>query len=150
MSSRTPGDRLAPDEIDNIIELKLDSVPVRDICTQLGCAIETVQRHWTAWLDAASEERRTHLERQQTDTMMRLDHIAAEARRGAIRAEDDWAAVARFMNVERRALMDMARIGGLLAPQQVTVGGGFQFPTEEEAKRILAEIDELPPMKKTA
>ena len=60
------------------------------------------------------------------------------------------AAVVRCMNVERRALMDMARIGGLLAPQNVTVGGGFQFPTEEEAIRILAELDELPPMKQTA
>ena len=46
------------------------------------------------------------------------------------------AAVVRFMNLERRALMDTARIGGLLAPQKVTVGGGLQFPTEEEAGRI--------------
>ena len=87
MSKRTPGDRLTPDEIDDIIELKLDRVPVRDICTRVGCAIETVLRHWNAWLDDASEERRTKLERHQTEIMVRLDHIAADARRGARRAQ---------------------------------------------------------------
>jgi hypothetical protein len=80
---------------------------------------------------ATSQERRAELERQQSETIARVDHIAAVARHAGDRATDDLAAVARFLNVERQALSDAARAGGFLSPQEVTFSGGLQLPTED-------------------
>ena len=49
--------KLTPDEEDQIVELKLQRVPVRTIAQQVGCAPLTVQRCWNRYLAQRVKER---------------------------------------------------------------------------------------------
>lgn len=139
--------RLTLEEIDRIVELKLNQVPVRAIATEVGVAANTVVDHWHKWLDATTEDRREQLERHRSATIARLDHVAVNARRGAIRArtssglsEDDRArAEVRYLAEERQALRALSTVAGFDAPIRVT--GSFTTMTEEEAAAMLALDD---------
>jgi carbamoylphosphate synthase small subunit len=52
--------------------------------------------------------------------------------------------IVRLMNVDCRALVDMARVSGFIAPYTVAVGVRIQLSTEEEARQTLAELRKFP------
>lgn len=107
--------RLSPDQRDRIVEMRLDRVPVRTIAKEVGCTPRTVMLWWKKWLAEVSEERRAELEGARTEALARLDKVAEDARKGALRARsnDDPAAEARFLNIEQQAIMSAAKLEGL-------------------------------------
>lgn len=148
MARRSSGTRLSEEQKDRIVELKLSQIPVRAIAAEIPCAVNTVTDHWRKWLDETAEDRREHLERHREQVVARLEHNAAEARRGAIRSraatgvdpDERLRAEARFLAVERQALRQLSQVAGLDAPTRVQMS--FETMTEDEAARILAELDD--------
>lgn len=138
--------RLTLDEIDRIVELRLNRITYRQIAQEVGCDKDTVADHWHKWLDRTSDERREHLERKRSEVIERLDSVAANARRGALRARaelpaDEAAkAEARFIAEERQALIGLSKVAGYDAPTRISTTFVPEM-SEEEAARILAELD---------
>lgn len=139
--------RLTPDERDAIIELKLNRVPVREIASKVGCQTRTVQLTWKAWLAETSAERNEQLESIREELIQRQDRIAAEARRGALRAKvaDDAAAEARYLAEERAALREVARLTGADAPTKVEHSGGVDLDTSDAKARLLERLEQIAP-----
>src|SRR6056297_3477693 len=135
--------RLTPDEVDRIVELRLNRITYRAIADQLGCDKDTVALHWHRWLDSSSEERRAELERKRTEVIERLDSTAANARRGALRARgelppDEAAkAEARFLAEERQALIGLARVAGYDAP--ISISGRVEM-SDDDAREALRKL----------
>lgn len=148
--------RLTDDEIDRIVELRLNRMSVRETAAAVGCSPQTVTLHWHRWLDQTSTERREELERMRSEVIARLDSNAAQLRRGAIRARGDVRtqpdgstvvvvepnqAIERSMlDAERRALVALARTAGYEAPKVLQLNPAVT-QTEEEAAAIIAEFE---------
>lgn len=143
MAGRGPGKRLSPDDIDRIVELRLNRITYKAIAAEVGCDKDTVAVHWNKWLDATSEERRAQLERKRTEVIERLDSTATLARRAAIRARSELPAdeaakaEARFLAEERQALVGLARVAGYDAP--IAVSGKVEL-TDDAAREALRKL----------
>jgi hypothetical protein len=143
MAKGGPEKRLTPDEIDRIVELRLNRITYKAIASEVGCNIDTAVRHWNNWLDETSVERREQMERKRTEVIARLDSTAANARRGALRARSELPAdeaakaEARFLAEERQALIGLARVAGYDAPIQVS---GRVELSDEEAREVLRKL----------
>lgn len=136
---------MTEDEIERIVELKLDRVPVRQIAADVGCDKATVQLHWSRWVEDTRPERREPLEQKRAEVIARLDSVATMARRGAVRARtggmdeaDAARAEAKFLAEERQALRMLSQVAGYDAP--IRVQASFDTMTEAEAKAILDEL----------
>lgn len=105
--------RLTPEEHDQIVRLKLERVPVRQIAANIGCNPLTVTKTWNRYLASRSAERRADLEMAFEDTIARLEKNATDARRGYTRAVRDEAHsdATRYLNAERQALVELAKLG---------------------------------------
>lgn len=143
MAREGPGKRLTLDEIDRIVELRLNRITYKAIAAEVGCDKDTVASHWNRWLDQTSEERRAQLERKRTEVIERLDSTAANARRAAIRARSELPAdeaakaEARFLAEERQALIGLARVAGYDAP--ISVSGQIEL-TDDDAREALRKL----------
>ena len=139
--------RLTPDEIDRIVELRLNRISYRAIAEQMGCDKATAMLHWHKWLDDCDADRRANLERRRTEVIERLDSAAATARQGAIRARSQLdpieaaKAEARFLAEERQALLGLSKVAGYDAPMRVGVAWVPEM-TDAEAAEILANLPE--------
>lgn len=135
--------RMTPDEIDRIVELRLNRATYRQVAEVVGCDKDTAADHWHKWLDATSEDRRAQLERKRTEVIERLDSTAANARRAGIRARSELApdeaakAEARFLAEERQALIGLARVAGYDAPIQIA---GRVEMSDEDAREALRKL----------
>ena len=160
--------RISPEEHQQIIDLKLDCVPVLKIAETVGCSTATVVDHWHKWLDETTEERRANLERKRSEVIGRLQSVASIARRGAVeartsyrlildRADDATAeeyddiksalassatAEARFLAEERQALKELSRIAGWDAPTRIATS--VEPLSDEAALAIIAEFNANP------
>ena len=142
--------RLDSEQVERIIELRLDCVPVRQVAEIVGCNKATVVSHWHKWLDETTEERRADLERKRSEVIERMASVAVAARRGAVRARvsrdmtpDERAKIeARYLAEERQALTNLSRIAGFDAPTKVVTSFTPEM-SDEEASKILAELDDL-------
>ena len=135
-----PAKTLTEAERHDIVSMRLDRVPVRDIAATVGCNKNTVTAVWSDWLDETSDEHREPLERRRSEVIARLDHIAAQCCRGAIEATDP-AIKVKYLSEERRTLVALASVAGYDAP--IRVAPAFPTMTDEEARKIR---DELPPL----
>ena len=142
---------LSEDEREMIVRLRLNAVPVRQVAQQVGCNKDTVTKHFNAWLDETSAERRDAMERERSRVLTRLHLIANEARRQAVRVQatqpddtmsraDLWTGEARFMHTERQAMRDLSTIAGYAAPQTFHLTGGVDLMSKEEAAAALAKL----------
>lgn len=120
------GRRLTVDEEQQIIEWKLNRMSVVAIAEQLDCHQRTVKRVWNKHLDSIAEERHGKNERNRIEAIQRLDQIAVDARHGALRARKDQnqASEHRFLTLEEKTLLDIARLDGLQV-DKVEVSGGI-------------------------
>ena len=145
----TGAKRLTEAEIEQIVELKLNRVPTRQIATQVGCAPNTVTLHWHQWLRSTGDERREYLDRKQSEIIGRLDSVATLARHGAIRARgsarmddaDRARAEARYLAEERQALRALSTVAGFDAPQRVSVEL-FETIDDAAAQKIIDEFEQ--------
>ena len=147
--------RMSPEEVERIIELRLNRIPLRTVAQEVGCSVNTVRLHWDRYLDEVAQERSARLERQRAEAMARLDSVATMARRAAVRAGGDvrtnpdgttTVVVApdldtqrKMLNLERQSIESLARIGGYEAPRVLQLAPSIQ-PTEEEARQELVEM----------
>lgn len=121
--------RLTPDERDQIVELKLNRVPVRAIAEQVGTTTTTVQKTWNTYIRETAAERAEKIAETREELVLRQERIAVDARHGAMRARKDGnpAAETRYLAEERAALREIARLTGSDAPTKVEqTGPGFQ------------------------
>jgi hypothetical protein len=81
------GARMTPAQIDEIIQLKADGVPVRAIAERVGCATGTVQTQWHSYLDATRAERRTYTARSVQGSLSSMSSGAGHLARLAGEAE---------------------------------------------------------------
>ena len=147
--------RLTDDEREQIVRLRLNAIPVRKVAADVGTSKTTVTQVFHAWLDETTVERRESLERERSRVITRLERIADDARIGAnagirdksLDTVDRVNVLTKYMQQERQAWAQLATVAGYNAPQRVEMSGGLTLPSDEEAARILAEIDELPPPK---
>jgi len=138
---------ITEEQVERIVELRLNRVPVRRVAEEVGCNKDTVTKHWRRYLDGLTEERTQRLAEKQSEMLARLDHIAAISRMSAVRAANDpnlspeerHRAAARFLSQERQTLRDLARVAGFEAPIRVAATLANQM-SEEEADRILSEM----------
>lgn len=137
------GQQCTPEQIEQIVELCLDRVPVREIASRVGCNKDTVTKHWHRWLDESTETRRAEMERKRSEVIARLDSTAAKARKGWVQAgfmddaSDASKAQARFLAEERQALIGLARVAGYDAPIQVS---GRVELSDDEAREALRKL----------
>lgn len=106
---------LSPAKVEQIVELRLAGVPVREVAKRVGTTTRTVQNHWHKWLKATATDRADALEEAREEIVQRLSQLADDARRAftvALNSGDNQAA-ARWADQERQALKELARIQGL-------------------------------------
>jgi AraC-like DNA-binding protein len=128
-------------------------VTVRKVAAMVGCSKNSVTKQFNEWLDETTEERREGLERERSRVIARLTAIADDARRGMAVARGDRTlepadrvtAETKYMQQERQAWQQLSIVAGYNAPQRIEMSGGLTLPTDEEADKILAELDQLPP-----
>ena len=145
MPPKPPRD-LTEDQIDEIVRLRLNAVPVRQVAAEVGCNKDTVTKWFNRWLDETSVERRTQLDREQSRVITRLVSLADDARRQTVRVRADltaepaarWTAEARFMQAERSALRDLSTVAGFDAPKRIEMAAAVTM-TEAEALAILGD-----------
>lgn len=138
--------RLTEDEVDQIIELKMNRVPVRAIAARVGCTPKTVQRRWDQFVTESRARRAEQHDSELEELILRQDQIAADARRLLIRArqDNDHQASARFLAEERQALREKARLQGLDAAAKIEHSGTVEIASPKDALAaaldLLAEI----------
>lgn len=105
--------KLTPDEEDQIVELKLQRVPVRAIAQEVGCATLTVQRCWNRYLAQRVKERMGETATQVEQILAQLEKNATDSRRMFQRSVEDAdsAAATRYLEAERKALTELAKFG---------------------------------------
>jgi len=130
------GNPLTPTKIDQIIELKLEQVSVREIAAAVGCDKDTVSKYWHQWLDETAEERREHLERHRSEVIARLGSVARRAR---VEAAGSPADRVRFLGEERQAWRALSTVAGFDAPTRIQLAT-FDTMTEEEAAAALDKL----------
>ena len=138
---------ISEDQYEQIIEMKLNRVPVRKIAVAVGCAVNTVTYHWREYLAEHSQERLAEVERTREELIQRQHRISIDARVGAMRAqrEDDKVAETRFLAEERNALREIARLTGSDAPARIEhTGAPFTVLriAEEPIQKESAQEDE--------
>jgi len=139
--------RVTEEDIERIVELRLNRLSYAQIAAEMGMAKNTVMDHWHKWLDATTEQRRAELERHRSEVIARLDSVASLARRGAIRARantdmdptERTRAEARYLAEERQAMRELSRIAGFDAPTQIRTTFVPEM-TEAEADAILSAL----------
>lgn len=123
---RDTGRRLALSERQEIVELKLQGVPVRKIAAQLSCSPTTVTGTWRAYLEEHPETLTLNLEAERLEALSRLERIADDAHAAyetALRS-DELSAARAFLSEERNAILSKAKIAGF-DTVNVNVSGGI-------------------------
>ena len=136
--------RLTPAEVEQIVALKLDMVPVVEIAKLVGVAKNTVTERWRQWLNETQDDRRANLELHRSEQIARLDSGAGLCRQLAVEAradpdlEPDERAriVARYLTEERQARRALCTVAGFDAPVRVQAVV-FDTMSESEAQAIL-------------
>lgn len=107
--------KVTPEEAQQIIEMKMARMPQQQICAVLNRHPRTIKKVWEKHLDAIAKERAGQNERQRIIALQRLDQVAIDARHGALRARRDQneQAEIRFLSLEEKTILDMARLDGL-------------------------------------
>jgi len=135
------GKRMTPDEIDRIVEMKLDHATEKQIMAEVGIQGRTVRKHWRAWLASQAEERAESIAVEREQISARYERIALHAARQYLAAvADDRHADARgYLAEQRQALKELARVQGLEAPvrQEVTVHGDL----DQRLAGLLGELN---------
>jgi transposase-like protein len=139
--------RVSEEDVERIVELRLNRATYVQIATEMGMAKNTVMDHWHKWLDRTTEERRAKLEQHRSEVIARLDSVATLARRGAIRARanrdlepaERTKAEARYLAEERQAMRELSRIAGFDAPTQIRTTFVPEM-SEAEADAILSAL----------
>lgn len=134
--------RLTEEQRAEIVSRKLDRQTEVEIAEAMGISNNTVARWWHRYLDDASKARSAALDRQRAEVLARLDSVAQRATRAALRALEagDTDEARRMMELERKTLGDFATVGGYRSPTVLQLTPSVQ-PTQDEARRLLAEFD---------
>jgi IS30 family transposase len=113
--SNPPARRLTPDEVDQIVELRLAGVPVRAVAREVNTSPKTVQRRWHQYLRASAKERAEALAETREEIVQRFTQLADSARREANAALEvgDQSGAVKWSEQERHALRELARVQGL-------------------------------------
>lgn len=145
------GRRLLPEERDRIIELKLSRVPVRAIAAQVGTTTATVQKVWKKHLADNAKARAGRLESERSEVLLRLDQVAADARRGFEKAMEnaDFGAAARFLAEERQAIGQRAKSTGLDV-QKIDVSGQVDLRAITWVEELAAPVEGIAQYSKPA
>jgi len=138
---------ITEEQIERIVDMRLNRYPVRVVAEQVGVAPNTVTAHWRKYLAELTAERTERLADKQSEVIARLDQVALMCHRGALLARQDTSmpveerhrAEARHLAAERQALKDLAAVAGYTAPIRVAATIGHTM-TEDEADAILAEF----------
>ena len=109
--------QLTPDQRTEIVRLRLEGHNETQVARMVGCARDSVRRWWHAYLEETGQDRRTHLERWQTELAVRQMGVADRARETfrALTQGDmpDWSTARGYLAEERQALREAARVTGL-------------------------------------
>lgn len=140
--------KLTPDQIEEIVELKLQRVPVRKIAEQVGTSPQTVQKRWKQYLRQRADERRDDLEAQMEEALARLEKNATDARRGFLRAtrEGEERDAAAYLAQERAALVEIAKLGPVRdsEPMQAArVAAAVEAELAKSAQTIAAQVEQV-------
>ena len=137
-NNRPVGSTITIEETEEIVRMKLDGVPVRDIGEHVGVNKDTVTRVWRDWLDETRPERRAELEQQRTILIGRLWRLADRARASEAACTD--ADVARkWAAEERQALRAVSTVCGFDAPIKLQTST-FEVRSEAEAAAALKKL----------
>lgn len=135
MASRTRKGRVTPEEVEQIIEMKLvRRMSYREIAAEIGRDKDTVARHWNSYLEERAAEFAEELEPYRAELLLRLNTIADEARRRRLAAENDSDRI-RYMAEERHAIAQIAKLLGL---EQLSLNhsGGVGFTVIEISEEV--------------
>lgn len=104
---------LTPDEKDQIVLLRLERVPVRQVAERVGCTTNTVQKTWNAYLKQRYTERQDDLDIAFEDAIARLEKNAVDARHGynIAKRDNNHPNATRYLNAERAALVELSKLG---------------------------------------
>ena len=121
--------KITQDTIDQIIELRLRGVPVREVATTVGVTTKTVVDRYKRWLAETSEERTAELELVREELIQKHRRAALDARRGVLRAQNeaDYRMEATYLSEERNALKELAKLTGSDAPAKIEHSGETGF-----------------------
>lgn len=142
-----PPRKLTPDEEDRIVELKLNRVSVRAIAAEMSCSLNTVQDRWNKYLAGMADTRADQLDAIRSEAIARLDQVAFDARMGVVRARQagDHPSVARYLDVEARAILAAAKLSGADMPVRMEHSGAIEQTGTEPAQRshLVSVVDQL-------
>ena len=121
--------KITQDTIDQIIELRLRGVSVREVATTVGVTTKTVVDRYKRWLAETSEERTAELELVREELIQKHRRAALDARRGVLRAQNeaDYRMEATYLSEERNALKELAKLTGSDAPAKIEHSGETGF-----------------------
>lgn len=139
---------LTVEQKQNIVDLRLAGVTVRQIQDQTGHSTNTVQKVWSDYLTQSAVDRRDEVEARREELILRHERIADRARleaakfrrkvdqeSGRVLEDGNPSAYARLLREERDALREVARLTGADAPVRVEHSGsvGVDLSPDREA-----------------
>jgi len=106
---------LTEEQVAKIIDLKLRRFTEAKIATQVGCSRKAIRANWRKYLDEASKHRVANVEANREEIIQRYDRIATDAHLTGDKCRDDGdhTAAVRYMEVEKGALREIAKLQGL-------------------------------------
>lgn len=141
--------KLSEEQVDQIIELRTRMVSEKETARTVGCAVNTVRKHWNDYLDTMAPIRAANRDRHRMEMIDRLDLLASESMVRALNVleivndDGDTAHVVvdganKWGAIALKAMSQQALLGGYNAPTEVADVTPPRTP--DEARAMLGKL----------
>jgi hypothetical protein len=136
---------MTPDEVEQIITLRLRGVSVREVATILQTTTRTVQLQWTKWRTKDAIERESEIAAIRAGYIAQQEALADAATSDAFDAEDPMQR-ARAIEAATKARMAAAKLAGLDVTRVEHTGkDGGPIEVADPKADLLARLARLAP-----
>ena len=133
---------LTPDQRQNIIEQRLNGIPVAAVIQQTGHARQTVINVFRDYLAETRQERADEIEQVRQSLITRHEQAAFTARVEGQKAKQDGDTQAhvRYLREERDSLREVAKLTGAEAAVRVDVSGHVDVNVSDDREALKARL----------
>ena len=133
---------LTPDQRQNIIEQRLNGIPVAAVIQQTGHARQTVINVFRDYLSETREERAQEIEQVRQSLISRHEQAAFTARVEGQKAKQDGdvSGHVRYLREERDSLREVAKLTGAEAAVRVDVSGQVDVNVSDDREALKARL----------
>lgn len=144
------------DQRNEIVDLRLQGMTVRQVSAQTGHATNTVMKAWRAYMAEHARVRADEVDAHREELVQRAEHVAQQARTEALKfrrveqevvgedgrralevvREGNAAAYGRLLGVELQALREIARLTGAESAVKVDLSGQVDVTISDPRDRL--------------